>query len=215
MGHFLAVTGFKTESIADVTSAITDYLGSHRVAAQSLPLGSRFNDGRDAEIYAPVNGWAVVLWPQYFNLHDFPLVRSVASVRGWLISTIHVYDSDYWEHLSCSGNTELHAFCSRPHYWQDDAPEDSERMMAYDSNPSRLAAAAGVSTQGILPYLVDVDALPDPEAKAHTDDQFALGDFWVFVDFWRHLGITYPTPPQGLAGGLRLGQDFGKKLPAA
>jgi hypothetical protein len=156
-----------------------------------------------------------VLWPRYFNIHDFPLARAVASARSWLVSTVHVYDGDYWEHLCCSGGAELHAFGSRPRYWQDDAPADYQRMMAYATEPSRLAAALGVSPQVIQPYLVDVDALSDPEAKALPDDEATLGDIWVFVDFWRRLGIVFPTPPQNRAAVLRVGLNVAKKLPAA
>jgi hypothetical protein len=214
MGHFLAVTGFRSESVTDVAAAITDYLSSFGVPSESVPAGSPLNDRRDAEIYAPVNGWTVVLWPQYFNIHDFPLARAVAAARSWLVSTVHVYDSDYWEHLCCSGGVELHAFCSRPHFWQDDAPEDFQSMMAYATEPSRLASALGVSPQVIQPYLADVDALPDPEAKAQADDEFALEDIWVLVDFWRRLGIAYPAPPQNRAAVLRLGLNVRKKLPA-
>jgi len=66
---------------------------------------------------APANGWTVVLWPAYFNPHDFALARSVASSSGWVIRTVHVYDGDCWEHLSTPGSTELHSYCSRPTYW--------------------------------------------------------------------------------------------------
>jgi hypothetical protein len=105
-------------------------------------------------------------------------------------------------------------FCSRPCFWQNDAPADFQRTIAYDIEPSRLASAVGITAQSIQSYLVDVDALTDLNAKAHADDQFALGDFWVFTDFWRRLGIVYPTPPQGLTKVLRLGAKFQKKLPA-
>jgi hypothetical protein len=88
-------------------------------------------------------------------------------------------------------------------------------MMAYATEPSRLASALDVSPQVIQPYLADVDALPDPAAKAQADDEFALGDIWVLVDFWRRLGIAYPTPPQNRAAVLRLGLNVAKKLPAA
>ena len=27
------------------------------------------------------------------------------------------------------------------------------------------------------------------EGKAYNDDEYELEDFWVFVDFWRKLGI--------------------------
>ena len=33
------------------------------------------------------------------------------------------------------------------------------------------------------------------------NDEFELGDVWVFVDFWRHLGIRYPEPADGPVAG--------------
>jgi len=33
----------------------------------------------------------------------------------------------------------------------------------------------------------------DPEAKACPDDEFALGDPWIIVDFWKRLGIPWPS----------------------
>ena len=95
------------------------------------------------------------------------------------------------------------------------APDDFQRMAAFNSEPSRLAATFRISPDVIRPYLADADALPDPEGKAYPDDEFPVGDFWVFTDFWRRLGITYPTPGQNLAAILRLGTNVQKKLPTS
>jgi hypothetical protein len=35
----------------------------------------------------------------------------------------------------------------------------------------------------------------------NPDDMFDLGDVWVFVDFWRRLGIRYPDPGDGPVPG--------------
>ena len=213
MGYFFAVTAFKMDSVAEVTRTVTNYMNSHSVSCESIPVHSELNHRRDAQIYAPVAGWTVILWPEHFSLHDFPLTRTLAASHRWLISTVHVYDSEYWEHLCCSGDAELHAFCSRPGFWKEESPDDFRRISGYKTEPSRLASSLGISPQIIQPYIVDVDSLPTPEVKAHLSDGFALGDFWVFVDFWRHLGIIYPTPPQNLAAVLRLGLNVGKNLP--
>ena len=117
MGHFLAVTAFRTESIPAVVQTISDFMRTHEVTYEVLSAVPSINENTDAQIFAPADGWTVVLWPQYFNIHDFPLVRSIASSFPELISTIHVYDGDYWEHLAVLGARELHTFCSRPTYW--------------------------------------------------------------------------------------------------
>ena len=214
MGYFLAVTAFRSDSVADVSAAISDYLTGHGVSVETISSGPP-DSGRDAQIYAPTNGWTVVLWPAYFNLHDFPLARSVAAARNWLVSTVHVYDDEYWEHLAHNGPTELHAFCSRPNFWRDESPDDFERVARYDSTPERLATVVGAPVATIQPYLTDADTLSSFDAKAYPDDEFPLGDFWVFTDFWRRLGIPYPTPPQNLATVLRLAKNFTRKLPNA
>ncbi len=213
MGYFLAVTGFRTNVLEDVTTAIADYVAFYSVRVEFVQAESKPDYRRDAQVYAPVDGWIVVLWPEYFNLHDFPLVRSVAAARNWLVSTVHVYDGEYWEHLCCAGSKELHAFCSRPHFWENDSLDAFQQIMSYAFEPTRLATVLGIPERIIQPYLVDTDTLSDPEVKAHTGDEFALGDFWVFVDFWRHLGISYPNPPNGLAAVMRLSTGFDKKLP--
>ena len=213
MGHFLAVTAFHSDSVADVSAALSDYLASHGVAVEMISSAAAPDSGRDAQIYEPINGWTVVLWPAYFNLHDFPFARSIATARNWLVSTVHVYDDEYWEHLAHNGATELHAICSRPNFWKDESPYDFERTARYDSSPERLAAAVGASTATIQPYLADADSLAAFDSKAHPDDQFPISDFWVFTDFWRRIGISYPTPPQNLATILRLGRNFARKLP--
>lgn len=213
MGHFLAVTGFRTASIDEVKTAITDYLAAQAVQCEVLPVTLQIDHNRDGQLYASVEGWTVVLWPRYFNLHDFPLTRAIAETRNWLVSSIHVYDDEYWEHLCCFGSTELHAFCSRPGFWESESPDDFQRVMAYHTEPTRLASVLGVPVQAIRPYLVDVDTLTDPQAKAHQDDEFVLSEFWVFTDFWRSTGIAYPNPPENLAAVLRLAKDFDTKLP--
>ena len=206
MGHHLAVTAFRCTSVADVSAAISEYLAVHHVSVDPT---------RDAQVYAPTNGWTVVLWPAYFDSHDFPLARSVAAARNWLVSTVHVYDEEYWEHLAHLGTAELHAFSSRPNYWEDESPADFERIARYDSNPERLAAAVGAPVAALQPYLIDTDSLSSRDTKAHADDEFPLMNFWVFTDFWNRLGIPYPTPPHNLAAVLRLDKNFTRKLPTA
>ena len=214
MGHFLAVTAIRSESTQEVTRAVCDYLKSHAVDYELVPATTPLSEDRDAQLLAPSSGWSVVVWPTYFNVHDFALAKSLASREGWLISTVHVYDGDYWEHLALQGSTELHAYCSRPNYWADE-PTELARVSAFDSSPNRLASAIGVPASALAPYLVDVDALSPNEGKAQPSDRFALDDFWVFTDFWRQLGIAYPDLTVTAASVvIRLSRWFGKRLPS-
>ena len=82
VGHFLAVTAIRSESTQGVTRAVGDYLQSHGVDYEVLPAATPLREDRDAQLFAPNSGWIVVLWPTYFNLHDFALAKSLASREG-------------------------------------------------------------------------------------------------------------------------------------
>jgi hypothetical protein len=211
MGHFLATTAFRGVTVDEVAGAIAEHLASHDVKHQVLDGSGPPNEETDALIFAPRDSWVVVLWPTYFNVHDFPLVTGIGKARGWLISTVHVYDGDYWEHLAVHGAERLHSFCSFPTYWEDEASE-AERLASFDPDPQRLSTALNVPASVLQPYLVDAGSV-DEGAKAHPEDEFALADIWVFTDFWRRLGITYPDPPTNPAAVVRMSKWFGKRLP--
>src|SRR5438128_2524262 len=100
MGYFLAATAFRSDSVPETVRAISEFFLTYGVQHEVLSSGQARNHGTDALVFAAQNQWVVVVWPSYFNLHDFPLASAVGKTRPWLISTIHVYDSDYWEHLA-------------------------------------------------------------------------------------------------------------------
>ncbi len=208
MSEFMAVSAFKTDSTDRVVAAISQHLKTYGVRSAFVSTMPGPNDRTDAQVYLPVSGWTVVLWPEYFNTHDFRLVRDVAATTNWLISSVHVYDSQYWEHLCLVGIRELQVYNSQPSFWKSESPEDFERISNYESDPSRLALQIGVPVRDIEAYFVPADALDDPKMKAYADDECALGNFWVFTDFWRRIGITYPDVLKGMAGILRIAPDF-------
>lgn len=214
MGNFIAVTAFQAQSVEEVLRSVLEYVTQYQVSSEQIPLNEPLDHRNNALIYQPSEEWTIVWWPYYFNIHDFPLVRTIAANEGWLISTVHVYDGDYWEHLCCFGETELHAFCSWPSYWKDDGGEDYNRIQGYDSTPKRLAEAVGIAPSIIQPYIVDVESLYDHDVKAYEDDEFPLANYWVFVDFWRRLGIPYPDETD-VRGAIQFGGDLMKKLPTA
>ena len=212
MGLFLATTAFRSNSVDETVKAISDYLASHDVKHQMKEEAWPLSEQTDAMVFAPQNSWVVVLWPNYFNIHDFPMVASIGSARDWLISGVHVYDGDYWEHLAVRGPNRLHEFSSRPTYWSD-VPEELERAANFDTDPARLGAALEAPGNTLQPYLVDAATVAET-AKAHADDQFELANIWVFTDFWRRMGITYPDPPDNAAAVIRLSKWFAKRLPS-
>ena len=88
-------------------------------------------------------------------------------------------------------------------------------MATLEPSPGPLCAELGVPERQVSRYLVDVEALSDVHARAYDADEFELGDFWVFTDFWRALGITYPDPPSGSEFVVRLSRRFSRRLPSA
>lgn len=224
MGHFLAVTAFQTDSVDAVTAAISNYVKSRDVSIEILPSTAEVDETTDATVYLPKGGWCIVLWPTYFNIHDFSFVREITGIEPTTgssattslsqsfatASTIHVYDGDFWEHLFCANKEELHLFCSVPDYWGD---EDEGAQTEYKIDPAKMCNYLNINSAKISPYLVNAGQL-EGEEKAFEQDEFELGDFWVFTDFWRQLGITYPDPPDAnVAAVLRLSSDFSSKLP--
>jgi hypothetical protein len=75
-----------------------------------------------ARIWAPVNGWTVVIWPNWFT--DLKIVSPKLSADlGTLASAIDVYDGDFWTHQLWRNGVELDRFNSSPEYFVQDRQE--------------------------------------------------------------------------------------------
>jgi hypothetical protein len=64
-------------------------------------------------------------------------------------------------------------------------------------NVGVMAATFGVPPETLAPYLRQIGWDEDP-GRAFPDDEFALTDHWVHVDFLRRLGVRYPSPGAGV-----------------
>lgn len=145
----------------------------------------------DVSAFGSVNGWTVVLWPEYFNIHDVAAVADMSGRLGVLASTVHTYDGDYWAHRLFRSGVELDRFASVPGYFAEDPNELLALEQRWAGNAMVVAEAVGCPVGQVAPYLVHVPAGADGRAgKAFADDEFPIDDMWVFVDFWRRLGIT-------------------------
>ncbi len=58
----------------ETAKAISDYLASHDVKHQMKEEAWPLSEETDAMVFAPQNSRVVVLWPNYFNIHDFPMI---------------------------------------------------------------------------------------------------------------------------------------------
>ena len=206
MGNFMAVTGFHTSDHSEIVDFVVQYAKRNRVGVELLNGNTPPKEETDALIYNPENGWSIIFWPRYFSANDFPLARAYARAKNICVSSLHVYDSDYWEHIFLNGDQVEHLFCSSPNFWE----EEEEEIRNWIDDPAQMCKTLSIPVASVEKYLVDV-GLEELSGKAYPDDQFELDDFWVMVDFWRKLGINYPEGDH--AKILRLEKDFLDKLP--
>src|SRR6266568_3669768 len=197
MGSFLAVSAFRDRSIDAVAESVRRFMSPHGVAFEIVSAAEP-DPHADAAAYAPSNGWTVFLWPEHFNLHDIPLCEAVSGDLQTLVSTVHVYDDDYWTHALFDRSALVDRFASMPGYFADDAEQAAMLARAWAGDPNRLGDTLDVAPEMIRPYLVHVDNEAEEWPKAFPDDEFDLENFWVFVDLWRRVGIAYPEEVEAI-----------------
>jgi hypothetical protein len=215
MGLFLAVTAIRAEH-SRVANAVCQYAQTHGVKCKGIEFaeGRGPSDRTDASIFRLENGWSRVLWPAYFNVHDFPVAQFLSAELSTLVSTINVYDGDTWAHGLFENGEELDRFGSVPSLYAEGEDNLEAVVAAWSGKPNVVAAAVGCSPEVLSRYFQHAPegGFDENEAKAFPDDEFDRNDVWVLVDFWRRMGITYPdgSPPDA---HLRMEKDFSKKLP--
>jgi hypothetical protein len=219
MGEFVAATAFQTERTDQVQDAVAGFFAEHQWPADRADAGVVGTD--DVLIFASVDGWTVVLWPAYFA--DVPAAQFVSQALGVLASSAHIHDGDYWGHTLLRGSDVIDRFASMPDYFTDDPEEAAALARTWAGNPAAVAEAVGRPVADLAPYLVPVvvDGDDDGElneepaglGKALPGDEFDLDNAWVFIDFWRRLGITYPGDVTAFASRLRLEANWAGKLP--
>ncbi len=222
MGGFLASSAVRDRPVKKVASQIQSCVSKHGVACKPVTSGPVV-DATDVRIFAPTNSWTVVLWPEYFNIHDIEVCKELSAALRTTISTVHVYDGDYWTHVLLRDGEALDHFASMPNYFDEEDGEDGDeaephgaaRARKWAGDASVVAKALSLpSPDAITPYFVSVDEDTDDE-KAFPEDEFELSDFWVFTDFWRKTGVAYPPDVAAYGARLRLGKNFAQKLPTS
>jgi hypothetical protein len=211
MGHFLAASAFRGQSVGQVSEQVAAYISANGLKCSEL-TGHSVNEATDILLYDPVRSWTIVIWPSHFNIHDVPLCLAVSRSVGAVAATVNVYDGDFWSFEAFADGRLIDQCAPRADYFaEDDA--SAERLRAlWRGNPAAVADLAGVPVEIVAPYYRYLSA-DDQPGKAFPDDQFPLEEFWVFTDLWRRLGITYPADPDSFVHRLRLPRNFGSKLP--
>lgn len=186
MGNFLAATAVRTEPDA-VAAAVEGFLAEHQAAAGA---GA---EGESAQVYAAGDDWSVVLWPAFFNVYDEPAAGRLSQTCDTLVSTVHLFDDDYWTHVLYDRGDQVDVFCSKPTYHLDGETDAKPLRDAFAGRPDLIGQRFGIESQRVAPYLRHTDVDNPPHETVAEGDEHGLDDTWVFTDFWRALGITYPV----------------------
>lgn len=176
MGHFFATTAFRTAGEGSVRDAVFDYLKSHDVHAEPAESGS-LDEATDIIIHNQKNGWVVVDWPQYFGLHDFPFAEIASDQMRIDISTIHIYDGDFWEHYYVSSGKPIFFFCSQPDYF---GLENSPYRVGYPADVEQLCRHLKIDKSDVDRYLVD-SALAEQETGSQEEARPEGGNIFLFL----------------------------------
>jgi len=136
VGYFLAVSSFRDSSVAHLAAAIQKYTSEFDVTCDLFDPGqAELDPCTDAIIFAPVGGWTVILWPEYFNIHDFPTCQALSRRLSTLVSTVHVYDGNYWAHGLFEAGETLDRFCSIPDYFAESSVAAGRMRMGWRGKP--------------------------------------------------------------------------------
>lgn len=212
MGHFFATTAFKSSDESSIADAIVQYSKQYDVKARILDKVKQPNEKTHGIIFPPTNGWCVVIWPNYFNIHDVPLANFISESLKILVSTVNVYDGDYWCHYLFENGKKIDNYCSIPDYWAENETEAQELISRKNGTPELVAECIGINKEKIEGYFQPL--IEEKEyGKVHLNDRSNLDDFWVFTDFWSQLGIKYPEDTASFKLIVDLTKKFDTKLP--
>jgi hypothetical protein len=186
-------------------------------------------------VFAPVDGWTTVLWPEYFNSHDVVACQDLSDVLDTVVSTVSVAGSAGWIHALLDSGTVTDTFASYPRAlaWEESEVESVARAWAGD--PARVASVLGVPVASVAPHFRQ--AVADEADEVEGEDLERRGrlriwwprstphdgakqtperdpaDPWGFVQFWRDVGITYPVGRVPVQQRLLLDQDWQARVP--
>jgi hypothetical protein len=186
----MALTALSVAEPAAITAAISRYAAGHGVGTDVLGPEA-VNDEDVATVSPPEGGWTVIAWPTYFAGLT-AASEWLSSEFGTVASAMTFYDGDFWQHVAYRYGVERDRFTSMPDHFADDPAEVASLRWEWAGNADVLEELFGCPAAAVAPYL----AAPDGH-RAFPDDAFDLDDPWVFVDFWRRLGIRYPDPASG------------------
>ena len=205
MGLFLYTAAIKNASPEEIASTITTYAKRKDIIADVALYTEWVSSCNELDIdihniisqpismttiYQPRNRWSVVIYNNC-QFEEKEICTYLSFELHTLISLIKVIDSELWYHFLFYNGKVVDQFCSNPEEY-----EQKENFQAFQGNVKKLAFYFEVDEQIIAPYLISITSKNRSNLlfkKAFESDTSSLGDEWIFVDFWKHLGIEYPS----------------------
>ncbi|TFG17358.1 MAG: hypothetical protein EU531_03625 [Promethearchaeota archaeon] len=204
MGLFLFTSAIKNSAPIDIARAVSKYL-KHRNIIADVKLYSEWRSSTNTSefdihniisqpismtsIYQPQNRWTVIIFNNcHFDEKEISLFLSLELQT--LVSLVEVLDSEVWYYFIFYNGKQVDQFCSNPEEY-----EQKENYNFFRGNLKKLAFYFEVDETSFAPYLTLVTSEDRTDLifkKAYRDDIYSLGDEWIFIDFWKRLGIKYP-----------------------
>jgi hypothetical protein len=175
-------------------------LPSQEWDASTATIGG-IRDYKTSYLAAASDSWSSVML-HLNTLVAEPVAAELSRLTNGPAIALLEYDQAAWGYCLFESGKLLDRFWSLPDVVETPAEE------CFGSVPT-VARVFGIPAESIAPYIRHVTE-DDYQIKAFEDDEFALGDHWVRVDFMRRLGIPYPNPGQ-VAGGRFVQIEEGRR----
>jgi hypothetical protein len=216
------MTAFQSEDPRAIADAIVRYSATHDVPAEVL-VAEPEQTFDAASVELPADGWSVVSWPRRLRGH-IKISRWLSGELGVAASLVEVYDSDAWTHVALDRGEVRDRFATMPEAQTSDVTSRTEAKRRWAGNAGTVAELFGRPSSDVAPYFQRPSLLrvlwsrlagKPLGVKAFPDDEYNLDEDWVFTDFWRRAGITYPDPSTspGAAHVVRFHPPGSEELP--
>jgi hypothetical protein len=194
MGLFLVATALRDVRVEDVAAVVEGWCSDHFVVCSDA-IGNGTADQRNRiEIFAPIRGWTMVMWPSYF-LPYVEVAEHLSGSLGTVVSAVSVYDSDCWQQVMIDSGRIVDRYATDPRYLTSDLEPLRVVAPQWEGDPDAVAALLGCNARGVARHY-------RRNRKSRTFDD------WGFVDLWATEGITYANPPAPIAATFALGEDW-------
>ena len=195
MGLFVSVSAVIGVAQADVTRALSTFVGTRHGVFQAEP---RSPDDDDTMVIASASGNTTVFFPGN-DLSWWETSQALSKMLKAPVFAFHIHDSDLWMYELYKNGEKIDGFNPVPDYWMEIS--DQERH-AYRGNAQVVASCVpGVDAAEISKYFVTWDLNADAPARAYPTDEHAYGDEWQLLDFMKKLKLPYPLDAAGKPAG--------------